>query len=706
MSGITYTSGSIIYEGSKDKVKTLDVITKGVVRAANDYSTIYLPAGSIIGIGELPGLSYLFTYEAHDDVTVYSYPYESEASLVALFKANPKLLPMLVAGCVRFTKNLQDAVLEALEYARTEYSALQKELEEYPSLATFCGITPKDFEEAKCVNPPDMTDNARGWHRDFVEDMQANEAKFKQDFYPTPSIGLGIGLTVNMYSHESHEFMSKILDYISNFNKETRDFRNEYLLVKNKNKNIEESESEGAVRSDDSSVSNCLNAMHEFLGFDLPALDSFSSLLSEFIREPDKYGNSDSARKLRRDIAADFYSIYLRIFLKTLNADWKTIPLGIRMFLLFGYVDEDLAGVDNTAKLSAIARSFTPFISKRIFTIYEWLCLIYQGRVIPSKNEFDLDYAGYLKELKREGKISETEEQQRINSMTDRVSFELKNLFTLGNRITYGRISTFVPIFDKENVTRKLEQCYLNSATVNEQMEKIREIDFTAFCRQGVFSMPEAGVNSFFTTDEVLPYVILMPNVGTRASLWQEIESKKRSTPARMIISIFHTETIEDTMIKLIGEFRWEMCKTEQGVHWNDVTDPSLTSLYYDYLQFYRKNSALTPEIREKISIMLKNNANNFKKVFLADYYSYIKYEAHGALRLNRVARGILFSSCPFNRTLLAGMTEKPQYKDLIAKFDTEVKQKQKLLNNLTVKIEKAGHKIPDKIREQIHFWA
>ncbi|MCR5733542.1 MAG: hypothetical protein K6G22_02950 [Lachnospiraceae bacterium] len=705
MSTRTFSAGTIIYEGMEDRVETLDIITKGVVRAGNDYSTIYLPAGSIIGIGEIPDTRYLFTYEANDEVTVFSYPYESEASIVALFKANPKILSMLVAGCVRFAKNLQDAVLETLEYARTEYTTLQHELEDYPSLATFCGVTPRDFDDVRNLNPPDMTDNAKGWHRDFVEDMQAYESKFKNEFYSIPSIGLGIGLTVNMYSHESHAFMGLIMDYISVFHRITKDFKNEYFSVKNKNQSIEESKTEGTVRSTDSSVSNCIDALREFITVDKTTIDHFSSLLSEFMRSTDKYGNSDAARKLRRDIANDFYKIYLAVFLRTLTMDWKKLPLGIRMFLLFGYVDEDLAGVENTAKLAAIAESLTLFSNGRVYTMYEWLCLVYEGKVVPSKNEFNLDYFEYLRELKREGRISESEEKQRVNSMMDRVSFEIKNLFTLGNRITYGRITTFVPVFDKDNVIRKLEQCYLNVGTVNEYIEKIRKIDFTAFCRQGVFSMPEAGINAFYTTDEVLPYVILMPNVGSRAQLWQEIDSKKRNTPARMIISIFHTETIEDTMIRLVGEFRWEMCKTEQGVHWNDVTDPSLTSLYYDYLQFYRKNSALTPEIRDKISTMLKNNANNFKKVFLADYYSYIKYEANGALRLNKVARGILFSFCPFNRTLLADMTEKPQYKDLINKFENELKQKQKMLNNLTIKIDKAGKKMPDKIREQIRFW-
>jgi hypothetical protein len=336
--------------------------------------------------------------------------------------------------------------------------------------------------------------------------------------------------------------------------------------------------------------------------------------------------------------------------------------------------------------------------------MYEWLLLIYRGIIVPSKNEFDLDYPGYLKEQKKEGSISESDEKRLINSLPDRLKFEIRNLFTIGNRVTFGRITTFVPVFDKDNVARALEQSYLSASVIEEQINRIRKIDYSAFCRQGVFSMPEAGVNSFFTKDEVLPYVILMPNVGTRAALWQEIDSKKRNTPARMIVSIFHTETIEDTMTRLAGEFRWDMCKTEQGVHWNDVSDPSLTAMYCDYLQFYRKNSAISQENKEKIQIALKNNANNFKKVFVADYLTYIKYESTGALRLNKTARSILFTFCPFSHDVISIIGDNPQYTQLVSKHESDVKQRLKTLSNLVSKIDKAGFSVPAEIRRQIAF--
>ncbi len=706
MTSKTIPAGTVIYESMKDQVISLDIITKGGVRANGDYCTIDLAPGSIIGIGEFPQENYIFTYEATEDTTIYSYPYESEASLVALFKGNPKLLATLVALSVRFAKNMQSAVLDTIEYARNEYSRLKQSLEEYPEVAAQAGITPRSFNELASYKAPEMLDRTKGWHRDFVEDLYTNEAKFRKDFYSVPSIGLGIGLTVNMYALESRDFMYEVVNYITSFTKASKDFKNHFLLTKEKAAKAAGGDNDFADVSSDESVTGCLDAIKTFASPDDEIMDDFSSLLNDFIGNDDRYGSDDKVRKLRRDLSAKFYDLYLSVFLKAADTPWDSIPLGIKMFLLFGYVDEGLAGTDNTGRLAAIASSIKEGADNRVVTVYEWLKLIYEGKVVPSKNEFDLDYPAYVRDLKKEGRIDAAQEKEMLNSMPDRLKFEIKNLFIIGNRVTFGRITTFVPVFDKENVTKAIDQSYLSPAIVHEQIDRIRSIDFTAFCRQGVFSLPEAGVNSFFTTDEVLPYVILMPNIGTRSTLWQEIDSKKRSTPARMIVSILHTENFEDTMIRLVGEFRWEMCKTEQGVHWNDVSDPSLTALYCDYLQFYRKNSMLSPEVRDKISVSLKNNANNFKKVFITDYYTYVKYESQCALRLNKLARNILFTFCPFDHNIVVKLGDNPQYTQLIAKHEGEIKQHQKLLSNLAVKVDKAGLSMPDKLRQQSKFWA
>jgi hypothetical protein len=193
-----------------------------------------------------------------------------------------------------------------------------------------------------------------------------------------------------------------------------------------------------------------------------------------------------------------------------------------------------------------------------------------------------------------------------------------------------------------------------------------------------------------------------MPNAGSRASLWQEIEGKNRRTPARMIVSIFNTENTEECMIKLFGEFRWEMCKTEQGVHWNDVTDPSLTSMYCDYLQFYKKNPALSSDNKEKLRTDLKKFSNNYKNVFIADYLAYIKFEAASSPRLNKVAREILFTFCPFAKELREKIGDNPQYAELISHYNSSIGNQGKPIVNMIHKLQKEEIPIPDELTKQL----
>ena len=98
---------------------------------------------------------------------------------------------------------------------------------------------------------------------------------------------------------------------------------------------------------------------------------------------------------------------------------------------------------------------------------------------------------------------------------------------------------------------------------------------------------------------EVLPDIILMPNVGSRALMWQETAGVKNDTPARFLFPMFTSVDLEDLMRETIARYRWEICRKIQGVYWNDLREPSLTSEYCDYMQFYRKNSELSAEAKD-----------------------------------------------------------------------------------------------------------
>ena len=168
-----------------------------------------------------------------------------------------------------------------------------------------------------------------------------------------------------------------------------------------------------------------------------------------------------------------------------------------------------------------------------------------------------------------------------------------------------------------------------------------------------------------------------------------------------MMSSIFQLEDIAATLIRLTGEFRWEMCKRVQGARWNDVSERSLTSEYFDYIQFYRKNSELSADARDKIKTEMIRAKNSFKEMFLRDYMVWIFYESNGVPRLNKVARTILFTHCPFCVAIREKLKINPLYRELAERYDVRMGQKRHRMDNLYQKLSNMGKKVPLEIQNE-----
>lgn len=203
---------------------------------------------------------------------------------------------------------------------------------------------------------------------------------------------------------------------------------------------------------------------------------------------------------------------------------------------------------------------------------------------------------------------------------------------------------------------------------------------------------------------EILPDVILMPNVGTRGVMWQEIEGHKRTTPARMMLSIFYLEDLRQTLVRLTGEYRWEMCKRIQGPRWNDLSERSLTSEYFDYIQFYKKNHDLSAETKEKIKTALQKARNSFKEMFVQDYVTYILYEGGGSPRMTKTARNILFTYCPFAAPVRETLKSNPTYKDMLERYETVKTQQLHKFEMLERRVKNTGSAFPEELLAERRF--
>ena len=239
---------------------------------------------------------------------------------------------------------------------------------------------------------------------------------------------------------------------------------------------------------------------------------------------------------------------------------------------------------------------------------------------------------------------------------------------------------------------------------VEKVISEIRQADYGAFYRETLFSEPDKGIPKEMIAVEVLPDVILTPNVGTRGIMWQEIEGKKRTTPARMMCSIFQMDDLSLVLMRLTAEFRWEMCKRIQGGRWNDVSEPSLTSEYFDYVQFYRKNKDLSTDAKEKIKVQLGKAKNSFKEMFIADYIMWVRYESIGSPRLNKISRGIMFTYCPFTSEVRERLTVNPLYKEYVDRHKIKAGQKVHHVDNVCQKLRNMGKPIPEEIENYRQF--
>lgn len=690
--------GQILHKAATDTVNTVEVVVKGSLKISNQYTSITLGVGGFVGIVETPGSPYIYTYEALEEAAVFSYPFSDINDIPGVVRSNPKIAPILAAQSTETASKCCDIFEQEFDDAEKEYEQIKGDYADYPSLCIKVGEVAKEFPEIDELIPPEKTGQLPDWTFSFVRGLKSNEAVLKKALYPI-SIDVATGMvmtTLTIYNLLSKESQA-LIAYRKALAQKAAAFNSTMKVIRAKLNDLERQEAGGEATV---TVVNALDTILLYSGVSTEVATRFQEEIAAFKSNDKRYDSDDECRALRRNLAKTFYEVFTPAFLKSLSD--SNVPIEVRMFFMFGFVDEELAGAKYTSILYNMAKAYVPDPDGKVLLLYEWLIKIYKLEVEPSRNEFDQDWPTYLRDQKLSGDLN----QAQVDAMTDdpksRLDFEVHNLFSLGNRMTFGRISSFVPVFDSMNVLKPLDMAYLTTARINEYYDKIRAVDFNVFCRQAVYSNTEIGITQIYYADDVTPYMILMPNVGSRASLWQEIEGKKRSTPARMLVSIFNTENTDECMIKLFGEFRWEMCKTEQGVHWNDVTDPSLTSMYCDYLQFYKKNSSLSSENKEKLRTDLKKFSNNFKNVFINDYLSYVKYEASSSPRLNKVAREILFTFCPFGKELREKMSDSPQYSELINHYVSHAGNQIKPLTNIVHRLNKEDIPVPEQLTRQI----
>jgi len=420
----------------------------------------------------------------------------------------------------------------------------------------------------------------------------------------------------------------------------------------------------------------------------------FLSYLDDFIRMADKSFSDRSSRQIRDQISATFFEAYTSVF-KRVQAENNSNRL-YHMFLYFGYMDERLLSPEQTNTLYRLAAACPGDGASSIYNLKSWLEGIYQRTHEPSINEFGQDYQDVFVEKKRRRELTDQDKAAYDADIDGRLDHEISNLFQLGQRLCCGQGSRYFPVLHREMITRDLETTLVTPAKLEASLNKILAVDFSAFHREIVYAHTHGQLAPELIMKPILPNIILVPCFGHRAVMWQELSGKSKSTPARFVFPLFTDENLDDLMIDVVAKFRWDLSKNMSSYVINKANEISLYADYSDYIQFYAKNRDLSAEARERLKTIIKRNRNNPAEIFTADYKVWINYEANGLVRLNKVARDILFKHCPFSKPIRNQLRTSPHYNDLISQFDRTRLRQCKILEARYTKLKRFGDLDPD----------
>lgn len=733
----------------KDIVKEWYLIQSGSVIQKLGLAEVTLGPNAIIGILERDW--FICDYIAGEDTAIAAIPCGNADDLKNILAANERYRIVFLRTAIEQRHRI--FVLYSQIYKRmSQFHAFVQTV--YNDYKSFCGnyqLDEQPFPQMDYFNRLEMKHKAEAWEVNNSTSLIKNVLKdYIQMMVRDDSLCVGVIMEASAQMHRAMLGIGEMVTYLSDRKeillaesendifhlyfdlairagkrhldiapvRQELTFLSEFIrkiqiyepaLIRTRIKQYEEYDFENVASAQlskkvDVLTEDCLKHILEFAQTEPDESAAFLAQVESYRSLPDMTSTDAAAYKIRKQIAPLFYNIYFKVFMQAVEDEDAASPI-IEMFLNFGFMDTKLAGEENTKALYDLTGRLRQFKSERVYTIFTWLKSIYFGRNEPSKNEFELDYPAYLLEQKKNGDLNEEQVKKMQNDQKEKVRFEIQNMFNSANRITYGKITTFCPILCEFDLINTIDKMAVTVERLEDELNKIRKIDFSAFYREVNFTNAANDILSHeLLMSEVLPDIILMPNAGTRAMMWQETADKRRDTRARFLFPIFTAANLEEMMIETVGRYRWEMCRKIQGVRWNDIREKSLTSEYCDYLQFYRKNRDLSADAKDKLKTAIQRAKNNYREVFVKDYQSWINYESKGSFRLNKVAREILIVYCPFAKDIRAALKVNPMYQLSIPKFERDNAKKAQRLTALYEKYQKAGGEITEELQQNLLY--
>lgn len=744
--------GTVIFQ-EQEAVMHICIILKGHVMAMNRGSKIILSQGYILGIPDLYIGRYLCDYVVSEDAVIYPFPVSSVEDVERILTINRDYSGLMVYSLSNQIKKINTIAESLRECADSLFTFVQ---DNYKKYETLCNKNKQPFKPIPKIltleaYEPDFLKNEKTleyylesskiplsavkeyyansayltmWHIEEASGIIASQlmecmevVSYLDEIFlllmNTDSSSLFMNTAELFISTKANGIPSKeIMEMIDLMVDEIN--RTDLLCTRNTNCNLSinrakfeemycalisgatelKTESEVESMNQQQMIDSLTNSLYQIFAFsslDKEKETALAEAVNTFMSFSDRLSQDTDVRETRRKITSGFFELYEDVFKLAHGA--ADLPKAVELFLNFGLLDERLLSSEQLASLCKLSMD-APCPELHIYTVREWLTLIYEGKKEPSKNEFDLEYVDYIREQKKHEVMTPEEERRRLHDINAKLHYEIMNMFMINDKVVSGQISTFLPCLYKEMFLNFPEKVFLSRQRIKESFDRILDVDYSAFYREALYVNQEAGIEKEYIVKNVFPDIILLPIAGSNSSMWQEISQKKRVNPGRFVFPIFLDTNIDDNMVRLFGRFRWELCRSIQGTAWNNIQQKSLTSEYMDYIQFYKKNHDLTEDKREKLKSQIQRARSNSREVFVIDYEAWVKNESIGAIRLNKVAREILATYCPFQKDIRQKVLLQPIFTEAynrfirntakkVREFDLRMRVMQK--NNVTV---------------------
>ena len=750
MATVSYQKGQAIYQAG-NKMKTISLIVRGGVCQKKKDATISLEPGHLVGITDVAFGEYQFDYFAKIDTVVYEFEYREQKDMNQIFGTAPDYASVFLLATIKQARTLANYFQDCVEKSKKLYMIVVKMYEEY---LRYCGkyqhpVIP--FGKMDLVQQLDYSNMASPWQIDYYGAMARFSLEEIKNIFQDDALNIGVifqaskdltqmfqaidqmesycrTMTQYIFNSKSNDLLYRICELtfrsfvseddsaeIYDVISQMKEVFLRYHIYTEEELNLRlDQEQERYQQLDhieiDSDGIDCalehsktaLDCILTFAGLKENMMESFSLKLDKIKNLSDWTSTEDDVRALRKSVANDYYIIYKAVIKRALEE--KDLSSQIKMFLSFGFIDETLAGGEATSMLMEMIDHVEDQAKSNVYTLFQWLQAIYKGEKEPSISELDETYDKSLREAFRQGELSDKELLEKRQDKWGRVEFELDHMFQNTNKITNGRIMTFLPILCEQDLIWSIDKMLVTTQKIKNAMDNLKRVDYSLFYRDVLVEEDLREHIKELVHVEVFPDIILLPNAGSRGVMWQPTGDARDRSPARFMFPILTIEDIDDLLTGVCARFRWELCKKFQGSRWNDITEPSLTSEYSDYLQYYRKNYDLSQEAKDRIHTQLVKGKNNYKEVFASDYMIWIKFESKGSFRLNRYVRQIIFRYCPFSQDIRKSFHENPMYRDIFERYELQKTKKIRKAELVYDKFQKTGRELTDELEKSIEF--